>query len=115
MTRPSFHSETNEFESFSLTDEANRPRIPARSGKANVLRHTLLLYLARRVDEVTEKKIRTRVKAGRNPVMEMDQGYVKSIYITDPDGLMIEFTVGAPSRSEICALKQRAAHEDFEK
>lgn len=76
-------------------------------------RPSLLIHLAMRVDEATQKEIRARVEACGTPVIEMDHGYVKSIYITDPDGLLIEFTVEPPNYPEISALKRKTAHEDL--
>ena len=50
------------------------------------------VHLALAVSETTLNEIKRRLAAENIPVRERDHGYCKSIYASDPDGLMVEFT-----------------------
>ena len=62
-----------------------------------------------------QPEIQVRLEAEGIPVMTMDHGYVKSIYVVDPDGLNIEFTVDAPNYPEICEYEHKRARVELEK
>ena len=42
-----------------------------------------------------------------------DHGYCKSIYATDPDGLVVEFTADPPDADRIAAKQRASAHADL--
>jgi hypothetical protein len=45
--------------------------------------------------------------------MIADHGYCKSLYITDPNGLLLEFTVDHPDVEKIDAIRRDSAHHDL--
>jgi|SRR5580692_4398929 glyoxylase I family protein len=59
--------------------------------------NSLFYHIALRCDRDVQQGIRDRVAAASyaGQVVEVDHGYCQSLYITDPDGLIIEFTVDA--------------------
>ena len=73
-------------------------------------------HLAFKADEETQAHIRARVLAAgyQAPAFfELDHGYCKSIYITDPNGIIIEFTVDPPQGEAIAATRRSSAHADL--
>jgi glyoxylase I family protein len=72
-------------------------------------------HIALNVDAETQDEIFERCQAaGMNPWMA-DHGYCKSLYVTDPDGLNVEFTVDPPGVEAINAEQQRIAHESLKR
>jgi catechol 2,3-dioxygenase-like lactoylglutathione lyase family enzyme len=71
----------------------------------------LCYHIALNVDAETQDAIAERCKAAHLTATVMEHGYCKSLYITDPDGLMVEFTVDAPDVEEINAMQQRIARK----
>ncbi|MGH9055208.1 MAG: hypothetical protein ACRDYY_04990 [Acidimicrobiales bacterium] len=45
--------------------------------------------------------------------MMMDHGYCRSLYFSDPNGLLLEFTVDHAQADEIDALRRQNAHRDL--
>lgn len=45
--------------------------------------------------------------------MTIDHGYCGSLYVTNPNGLNLEFTVDHPRANEIAAKRTVSAHEDL--
>jgi hypothetical protein len=45
----------------------------------------------------------------------IDHGYVRSIYVTDPDGLNLEFSVDPPNLREISERKRALAREELDR
>ena len=43
----------------------------------------------------------------------LDHGYCVSLYVTDPNGLLVEFTVDHPDVEQIAAERQRMARQDL--
>lgn len=57
-------------------------------------------HIALNVDEDTQEEIRARVTAaGITPpaTYSLEHGYCRSLYVTDPNGMVVEFTCDAPS------------------
>ena len=70
------------------------PRIP----------QTPFHHIALKVDKATQKTIERRIKAAgykRPDTFALEHGYCRSLYIKDPNGLILEFTVDAPSAGRI--------------
>lgn len=42
-----------------------------------------------------------------------DHGYCRSLYLTDPNGLILEFTVDHPDVDKIDATRRESAHRDL--
>jgi catechol-2,3-dioxygenase len=47
--------------------------------------------------------------------MGIDHGYCASLYVTDPNGLNLEFTVDHPEADKIAAKRTASAHDDLRK
>jgi catechol 2,3-dioxygenase-like lactoylglutathione lyase family enzyme len=71
----------------------------------------LFVHIALAVTEATQNGISKRVADAGLPLREVDHGYCKSIYVQDPDGLLVEFTSDPPDAGEIAARQRATAHE----
>ncbi len=45
----------------------------------------------------------------------LEHGYCRSLYTTDPNGLLVEFTVDVPEVDEINEQRRADAHETLER
>jgi catechol 2,3-dioxygenase-like lactoylglutathione lyase family enzyme len=75
-------------------------------------------HVALAVDQGTQDAIRRRIAdAGyREPeTFVVDHGYCVSLYITDPNGLILEFTTDHPDAEAINAARRRTAKEDLDR
>jgi catechol 2,3-dioxygenase-like lactoylglutathione lyase family enzyme len=72
---------------------------------------SLFYHIALSVDETTQAAIRERLNAGGFKPFEYDHGYCKSLYVTDPDGLTVEFTVDPPDVGTINERQLRSARQ----
>lgn len=73
-------------------------------------------HIALNVDTETQAAIEKRLKeAGytepRSFVLE--HGYCRSVYVTDPNGMILEFTLDHPEVQKISAERRRNAHADL--
>ena len=58
---------------------------------------TPFVHLALKVDEETQKEMVERiVKAGLEATYTLEHGYCRSVYVVDPNGMILDFTVDAP-------------------
>lgn len=69
------------------------------------------VHIALAVTEAGQQEIKQRLTGASLPVREVDHGYCKSIYVQDPDGLLVEFTADAPDADRIGARQRATAHE----
>ena len=75
-------------------------------------------HIALNVDEETQKAIEGRIKAAglKEPeAFVLEHGYCRSVYATDPNGLIIEFTLDAPKANEINEERRGKAREELRK
>ena len=70
-------------------------------------------HVAFKVSDATYDELIARVKAHGVDVRETDHGYCRSMYITSPEGLIVEFTVDPPNAAEIDALRRADAHTEL--
>ncbi|MFF0811661.1 VOC family protein [Streptomyces albogriseolus] len=73
-------------------------------------------HIAFKVDQEVQESIRKRLADGgyQEPgTFVMDHSYCVSLYVTDPNGLMLEFVVDHPDVDEINAERRRTAHADL--
>jgi plasmid maintenance system killer protein len=63
------------------------------------------------VNAETQDGFKRRVADAGLPVREVDHGYCKSIYVQDPDGLLVEFTSDPPEAADIADQQRATAHE----
>lgn len=74
----------------------------------------LCYHIALLVDEETQQAISARCKAEGITSEIIDHGYCKSLYVTDPDGLQVEFTVDPPNVDEINDMQERIARKSLD-
>jgi catechol 2,3-dioxygenase-like lactoylglutathione lyase family enzyme len=75
-------------------------------------------HIALNVDAETQKEIEGRIsKAGyKEPqTFVLEHGYCRSVYIQDPNGLILEFTLDAPNANEINKERLMKAHDDLKR
>ena len=72
--------------------------------------------MALATDETTQDAIRVRIaKAGITApgTWEIDHGYCRSLYVIDPNDLILEFVVDPPDVEALNAAKRGTAHADL--
>lgn len=73
-------------------------------------------HIALDVDADTQNAIEERIKlAGyKEPdTFVLEHGYCRSVYIVDPNGMILEFALDAPGSDKINAERRQTAHEDL--
>lgn len=88
---------------FNFADPKLQERF--KSPSTEVFNHVALV-----VDEETQQRFRSRLGAAQIPTFDIDHGYCRSLYVTDPDGLRLELTVDSPQVDQINAEQLRTAH-----
>jgi len=61
-------------------------------------------HIALKVDKATQTAIEKRIKAAgckKSDTFVLEHGYCRSLYIKDPNGLILEFTLDAPKADQI--------------
>ncbi|MFF0967347.1 VOC family protein [Streptomyces sp. NPDC003703] len=77
---------------------------------------TPLRHLAFKVEAETQEAILKRVEAAGRPESNahvLDHGFCVSLYLTDPNGLILEFAVDHPDAEKIDAERRATAHDDL--
>ena len=75
-------------------------------------------HIALHVDAETQKEIEGRIaKAGyKEPnTFVLEHGYCRSVYVTDPNDLILEFTLDAPGADAINKERRIKAHDDLKR
>jgi catechol 2,3-dioxygenase-like lactoylglutathione lyase family enzyme len=75
--------------------------------------HSLFRHVALLVTAEGQAGIHERAEAAGLETMLIDHGYCRSLYFTDPNGLILEFTVDHPDVDEIDAVRLDNAHRDL--
>jgi glyoxylase I family protein len=73
-------------------------------------------HIALNVDAETQGAIEKRIKAAGYTEpghFVLEHGYCRSVYVTDPNDLIVEFTLDAPKAAEINAERRTKAHEEL--
>ena len=70
---------------------------------------------ALRCDGPTRHAIRERLNAAGHTPRITDHGYCVSLYVTDPNGLLLEFTVDHDDIDAIVARQAVSAHDELER
>ncbi len=73
-------------------------------------------HLALKVDAEAQRGIEERLKAAgyKEPKsFVLEHGYCRSVYATDPNGMIVEFTCDAPNADEINETRRVNAHADL--
>jgi catechol 2,3-dioxygenase-like lactoylglutathione lyase family enzyme len=75
-------------------------------------------HIALNVDADTLEGLKQRVQAaGIQPpaTYELEHGYCHSLYVTDPNGLIVEFTLDAAVAPQLNAKRKQDAHSELER
>jgi catechol 2,3-dioxygenase-like lactoylglutathione lyase family enzyme len=75
-------------------------------------------HIALAVDEETQRGIRQRIAAAgiREPnTYVLEHGYCTSLYVKDPNGMVLEFTADHPKAEQINATRRMNAHAELKK
>jgi catechol 2,3-dioxygenase-like lactoylglutathione lyase family enzyme len=75
-------------------------------------------HIALKCDADTQDRVKARLAAAAYSELQtfvLDHGYCKSLYATDPNGLIVELTVDAPNATEIAAARRRDAHSELKR
>lgn len=70
-------------------------------------------HIALQVDAETQAGIEARIaKAGIQPpdTYVLEHGYCRSVYVNDPNGLILEFTLDHPTAAKITSDRRKDAH-----
>jgi glyoxylase I family protein len=73
-------------------------------------------HIALNVDRETQQGIEKRLAAAgyKEPqTYVLEHGYCRSVYVTDPNGLILEFTLDSPRVVEINRDRRASAHADL--
>jgi glyoxylase I family protein len=75
-------------------------------------------HIALNVDQETQQAIEKRLAAAgyKEPQsFVLEHGYCRSVYVTDPNGLILEFTLDSPRAQEINRDRLASAHADLKR
>ena len=72
-----------------------------------------LNHVALAVDAAAQVAIAARLDENALRYRVVDHGYCRSLYVTDPDNLTVEFTLDAPNAAEINAKRRVDAHDEL--
>ena len=75
-------------------------------------------HIALQVDQPTQAGIEARIgKAGISPprTYVLEHGYCRSVYVVDPNGLTLEFTLDHPQVATITRDRRADAHEELKR
>jgi glyoxylase I family protein len=75
-------------------------------------------HIALNVDAETQAAIEKRLAAAgyKEPQsFVLEHGYCRSVYVTDPNGLILEFTLDAPGAEKINRDRRSSAHADLKR
>jgi len=70
-------------------------------------------HIAFKAEAETYDELKQRLEAAGEKYRETNHGYCKSIYVTSPDGLIVEFTQDPADVAEIDALRRADAHSEL--
>jgi len=73
----------------------------------------LFIHIALAVAQSTQDELIERLNAAGHKFFLIEHGFCTSIYVKDPNGLMLEFTVDNEKAAEISAEMAASAHEDM--
>lgn len=97
---------------FQFADPADQaefgPQMPA----------TPFHHIALHVDKQTQAELEARIEAaGIEPpaTYVLEHGYCRSVYVTDPNGMIVEFTCDDPAALEGDAARRATAHAELKR
>jgi glyoxylase I family protein len=75
-------------------------------------------HIALMVDAETQKEIEGRIRAAgyaEPDTYTLEHGYCRSVYIKDPNGMILEFTCDAPEAEELNKMRRQDAHSELKR
>ena len=75
-------------------------------------------HVALSVDKATQAELERRIAVARlePPVTYvLEHGYCRSVYVTDPDGMIVEFTCDADHAEQVNAVRLKDAHSELQR
>ncbi len=72
-----------------------------------------LNHVALEVDAAGQADVERRLEAAGVAFRVVDHGYCRSLYVSDPDGLTVEFACDAPDADRINTLRRADAHTEL--
>jgi catechol 2,3-dioxygenase-like lactoylglutathione lyase family enzyme len=75
-------------------------------------------HIALNVDQETQQAIEKRLAAAgyKEPrTFVLEHGYCRSVYVTDPNGLILEFTLDSPNAAQINRDRRASAQADLKR
>jgi catechol 2,3-dioxygenase-like lactoylglutathione lyase family enzyme len=75
-------------------------------------------HIALHVDADTQAEIAERIKAAgyvEPDTFVLEHGYCRSLYVNDPNGMVLEFTVDAPEAESINSARRADAHQELKR
>lgn len=70
-------------------------------------------HVALRVDEEVQASVRARAEAAGLPAIVVEHGYCRSLYLRDPDGLIVELTLDDARALREMPSRRATAHDDL--
>jgi catechol 2,3-dioxygenase-like lactoylglutathione lyase family enzyme len=86
---------------------------PAKQQAWQAMQQSLFVHISLLVDKSTQDEIEQRLAAAGLALFNMDHGFCQSLYIRDPCGLMLEFTVDHVDAQKIYETRAATAHRDL--
>ena len=74
-------------------------------------------HIAVEVDADQQDAILARLRASEfaKSLYVLEHGYCRSVYVTDPNGMIVEFTHDAPNADEIAETRKKDAHSELKR
>jgi glyoxylase I family protein len=73
-------------------------------------------HIALKVDAAAQADLEARLEAAKwEGSFVLEHGYCRSLYATDPNGMLVEFTVDAPSAPAINEARRLDAHDTLKR
>jgi catechol 2,3-dioxygenase-like lactoylglutathione lyase family enzyme len=75
-------------------------------------------HIALNVEKDTQAELERRIAAAgiQEPdTYVLEHGYCRSVYVVDPDGMIVEFTLDADHADQINALRAKDAHSELKR
>jgi catechol 2,3-dioxygenase-like lactoylglutathione lyase family enzyme len=75
-------------------------------------------HIALNVDQATQAELEQRITAAglvEPQTYVLEHGYCRSVYVNDPDGMIVEFTLDAEHADQINAIRLNDAHSELER
>jgi catechol 2,3-dioxygenase-like lactoylglutathione lyase family enzyme len=91
---------------FQFADEDDYQELTASAPKS-------LNHIALRTDAAGQSELADRLGAAGVPHRTVEHGYCRSLYVVDPNGLTVEFTVDAGNADQINAARRADAHTEL--